>query len=530
MSRMLPTRARFDTDHPAAVEVVGMPPGGELVVRTLGVEVTRLPAAVGEVLLGPLEPGGHTVQLVDAGGVVLASTAVEVDDPTNPSMRYGFVADFRPGREADAVARNLRRLHLTHVQFYDWAYRHADLLGGGEVYHDALGQPVSLETVRGLVHEVQRVGARALGYAAVYAVGNDEWARWSEHAMLDAKGAVYALGDFLQLVDPASAAWSDHLTADLGRAVTSVGFDGFHLDQYGYPKWARRLDGTPVDLEASFTTLLGEVRRVLPDSTLCFNNVNDFPTWATAAADQDAVYIEVWPPHVELGHLAAVATRARSVAPGRPVVVAAYQEVYDTAPPEVADLTTSFTMATLFSHGATQLLCGEADRLLVDPYYVRNHVATEETMDHLARWYDFLVAHGRLLTAPGVVEVTGAYAGPYNDDVDVAWDDVEVCETAAAGRIWRRVTRVGDLLVVHLINLAGQPDTRWDAPREPPREVGPGTLRVRCCGPSAPRVRVADPDGAGFLVDVEVTRDGTHATATLPAPRVWQVVVIGDDA
>ena len=33
---------------------------------------------------------------------------------------------------------NLRRLHLTGVQFYDWAYRHADLLGGGETYDDAL--------------------------------------------------------------------------------------------------------------------------------------------------------------------------------------------------------------------------------------------------------------------------------------------------------------------------------------------------------------------------------------------------------
>ena len=41
------------------------------------------------------------------------------------------------------------------------------------------------------------------------------------------------------------------------------------------------------------------------------------------------------------------------------------------------DLATSFTMATLFSHGATQLLAGEAGRVLVDPYYVDNHVAEQ---------------------------------------------------------------------------------------------------------------------------------------------------------
>ena len=55
----------------------------------------------------------------------------------------------------------LRRLHLTGVQFYDWAYRHADLLGGGEQYDDALGQPVALDTVRRLVEMCHQVGADA---------------------------------------------------------------------------------------------------------------------------------------------------------------------------------------------------------------------------------------------------------------------------------------------------------------------------------------------------------------------------------
>lgn len=530
MTRLLPTRSRFDGGSPAEVEVADAPAGCALVVRRLGDEVTRVEGADGVVPLGALEPGGYSVEALDPSGAVLARTAVEVRRDDHASVRYGFVVDFRSGRDLDAVARNLRRLHLTDVQFYDWAYRHADLVGGGEVYDDALGQPVTLDAVRALVRTVQGVGSRALGYAAVYAVGNAEWDTWRSEAMLDATGTPYALGDFLQLVDPASERWLAHFTADLEKSVAAVGFDGFHLDQYGYPKRATRVDGTVVEVEDSFRTMLGGVRSALPEDTLCFNNVNDFPTWVTAPTGQDVVYIEVWPPHVELGHLATVATRARSVAGGKPVVIAAYQEVYREAPAEVADLATSFTMAALFSHGATQLLCGEADRLLVDPYYVRNHEATEQTMAHLARWYDFLVAHDQLLTDPGIVDVTGAYAGAYNDDVEVSWHGVEVSETPVAGRVWRRVTRVGGLMVVHVVNLAGQHDTRWDAPREQPSELGPGTLRVRCTGPEAPRVRVADPDGSGVLVDVEVVRAGTHASATLPAPYVWQVVVIGDDA
>jgi dextranase len=91
--------------------------------------------------------------------------------------------------------------------------------------------------------------------------------------------------------------------------------------------------------------------------------------------------------------------------------------------------------------------------------------------------------------------------------------------------VWRRITSVGERLVVHLINLVGQEDALWDAPRNPPRPVS-GSLRFRRVGDAMPRVRVADPDAAGRLIDVPVTLDGTHATATLPEFGVWQIVVI----
>ena len=93
-------------------------------------------------------------------------------------------------------------------------------------------------------------------------------------------------------------------------------------------------------------------------------------------------------------------TRARAAGAGKPVVIAAYQSVYTTTPAAAADLATAFTMATLYSHGATQLLAGESDRLLVDPYYVRNHVAEPTTAAMLRRWYDFLVEHDELSSTP----------------------------------------------------------------------------------------------------------------------------------
>ncbi|WP_448811317.1 glycoside hydrolase family 66 protein [Agromyces bauzanensis] len=521
---LLPTRASYAAGEPVAVEV-SAPDGarGTLSVWRLG-ELVHRENGVGSGIrsLDALGPGGYGLEL-EVDGVV-ARTAIEVTDDDRARLRYGFVASYRPGKDTESVARFARRLHLNGILFYDWAYRHAELLGGGEQYDDALGQPISLATVRELVGAVQAVGSRAYGYAAVYAVGPNEWDRWNEHALLAPSGEPYALGDFLFLVDPAATPWLEHFRGELARAVEEIGFDGFHLDQYGYPKFAAAPDGRVIDVSDSFLRGIQGVREALPGARLVFNNVNDFPTWRTASAPQDAVYIEVWEPHLTLGALAAVVNRARAVRSGQPIVVAAYQHVYDRADAAASDRATALTMATLFSHGATQLLAGEAGRLLVDPYYVRNHAAEPQTLDLLTRWYDFLVEHDALLLDPAIIEVTGSYAGDYNGDLDVSYLATPVTAEATAGAVWRRITSTPQGLVVHLVNLLGQADTLWDAPRAEPESPGEGILRFRFVRGRTPRVRYADPDGQARLVDLPIHLDGDVAVVTLPEPNVWQVV------
>jgi dextranase len=522
MTELLPTRTVYLIDEPVGIEVRGLGEPAPLTVWHLGDPVASVDvSADGIVELGVLPAGGYGVELGTA------RTALDVVVDRRCVLRYGFVVDYRPARDPAAVQDNLRRLHLTGVQFYDWAYRHADLLGAGEEYRDALGQPVSLATVRTLVRACHEVGSDALGYAAVYAVGRDEWPKWEHDALLTATGAPYALGDFLFVLDPAAPDWLEHFTADLAAATEIVGFDGYHLDQYGYPKLAHRADGKRVDVAQSFVEMITGVRAALPDARLVFNNVNDFPTWATAHTPQNAVYIEVWKPQLTLGHLAQTVTRARADAGGKPVVVAAYQHVYDTAATDAADLATALTMATLFSHGATQLLCGEADRILVDPYYVRNKTADSSTADLLQRYYDFAVAHRDLLFPPGLVEVTSSFAADYNDDIEVSYETVAVEQLATAGTVWRRITRLSPgTYAVHLINLAGQDDTQWDAARKPPARIGTGRLRIRRTGVEPPRVRYASPDAQHRLIDLDLVIDGDYLSAELPEPALWQVVLI----
>jgi len=522
---VLPVKVRYAPDAPVEIEVRHLRGPAVLTVWHLGDPVARRTVdRSGVVDVGPLREGGYGIDVEAAGDV--QRTALQVTANPRGRLRYGFVASYAPEREVEGVSDFVRRLHLDAVQLYDWAYRHANLVGGGETYQDALGQEVSLATVRRLIDALHDVGSDALGYAAVYGVGTDEWPSWQDLALQRSDGEPYALGDFLLLVDPAAPRWQAHLTNDLARSAAAVGFDGFHLDQYGYPRRAVRVDGATVDLARSFPDLIAAVRSALPAARLVFNNVNDFPTWATAGADQDAVYIEVWEPHTTLGSLARLVTRAHAVGGARPVVLAAYQHVYAVAGARAADLAACLTMATVFSHGATQLLAGESGSVLIDPYYVTNHRAEACTLAMLRRWYDFLVEHDELLMEPSAVDVTGSWVGEVNGALDVRYRVVETTEEPVAGAVWRRVVDVGQHLVVHLVNLVGQPDTAWDAPRTEPGDTGPGRLTLRRVGSHLPRVRVADPDGSGRLAQVSVEVEGEHAYAELPPAHVWQVVVV----
>ena len=515
---LLPTQSVY---LPGQAILVEASHPGDLVVTHLGEAVREVRcASPGLVDLGELSVGGYGVAQPSTG----ASSAVQVCASASDRLRYGFVASFRPGKDVEAVARFARRLHLTGIQFYDWAYRHADLLGGGEEYLDALDQPISLATVRALIEALRAVGTRSIGYAAVYGVGNDEWEQWEDAALLDPAGEPYSLADFLRIVDPAHPRWLAHFAADVAAAAREVGFDGFHLDQYGCPKAAVRPNGEVVDVASSFDTLIRGVREAVPGSTLVFNNVNDFPTWSSPSAPQDAVYIEPWEPVTTYEALARVATRARLVGGGKPVVLAAYQAIYDKAARDVGDASTRLTMATLFSHGATQLLAGEDGHILVDPYYVRNMPAEDETLDMLASWYDFLVANDEILVDPGIVDVTASYVGAYNADIDVSFDEAPVCWEAAPGCVWRRVTRAGDALVVHLINLVGQSDTVWDGSHRSAIALRGGTLRLKPLFGRVPRVAAADPDAGSTLIPLDVRIVDGQAVVSLPDLNVWQVL------
>jgi dextranase len=281
-------------------------------------------------------------------------------------------------------------------------------------------------------------------------------------------------------------------------------------------------------LEEAFPALLERLAVEVPEARMIFNNVNDFPTWATARATQSAIYIEVWAPSVRLGHLAGIVTKAREYAPDKAVILAAYLSSYrgDEAAASAAE---RLQHAVVLSHGGTVLLHGEERNVLTEAYYVSNREISAASSDAARRCYDFAVRHGDVLFDRESVDVTRTHLGGENLEVRVE-AQVPVSIDCEPGALWARVIRTKAGLLVSLIDLSGQEDDLWDGPKQaaaPLRGVKVAVERVRH---DAPRFDFAEPDDAPGLARLESRFDGRHDIVELPPFAPWALVLIREDA
>ena len=472
------------------------------------------------------------------GGETTASTALLAASHWRLLPRYGFLSDFNPMEKSGATDSEhvdlLARFHVTAVQFYDWMYRHyrflppADAIDGAdETFTDAMGRVVSLAAVRKRIAECQRSGMATIAYGAVYGPEPEFILDRPDWLLYDAAGEPLHLIERFYITDLRPGGWREHILGEFESAIRDMGFDGIHMDQYGFPKLAYDSDGELVDVGAQFGPLIDEaatrVAAVRDGAAVIFNAVNAWPLTAVAGSDQAAVYIEVWSPHDTYRDLVALVRSARA-ASGKQAILAAYLRAFH-EPGSAAEWSLRFATAVINAAGGHHLLLGEGDAVLREPYYPDHGRLTHDGLSVARRYYDHTAANAHYLHAGDLQPVENYYATGINTALNLVGAPASV--SPEAGKVWIAIAQRPGQYVVNLVNLTGMDDEQWDVARsEPPALEG---LRLEC----EPFIRIqrvtyASPDVIGDNGSPLEVRVDTSGRVSVPLPQLWlwQTIVI----
>jgi dextranase len=404
--------------------------------------------------ISPARPAGYSarlwIKLENELPSIAATTAFDLLSRWRDFPRYGFLTDFSASRaDSDSVLKKLTRFHINGLQFYDWQYRHDQLLALTEEYIDPLGREMSLASVRSMVEDAHRHGMAAMPYLAIYAASADFWRVHLDWALYDEAGKPIAFGEnFLGLMDPsAGAPWSRHLLDEGTRALKSIPFDGLHIDQYGDPKHAWDAHHQPVDLPRAFVNFIQSASDRHPDQTILFNAVGNWPIEALVESAVDFMYIEVWPPDVEYRRLAEIVLNAVRLSRGKAVVIALYLPANHPANNLLAD-------AVILACGGTRIELGEDGRLLSDPYFPRHEEMPPDLHAGLRRFSDFAVRNGEWLR-------------PYtlSSEEKETWSQGELNPrfVTTENSIWAVIRRNPEGYAIQLVNFTGlDSHPRWN--------------------------------------------------------------------
>lgn len=467
-----------------------------------------------------------------------ASTAFDVVSDWRESARYGFLCDFGTGEDShDEDIKSILKFHLNLVQFYDWTYRHHDFLPPEPQFSDMMGKKIDYNVVRHKIDKCHEYGMKAIAYGPIYAAGKDFFDAHKDWALYNSSGEPYKFINtfYIMNISPESP-WHNYIINQYKMAICKAGFDGIHMDTYGFPKIGiSRLNGhEKVErLEENIYGLIDdsrkELEKVKDDVCLIFNNVCNWPVENSAKAPQDAVYIEVWKPYERYFHIQQLIESAIELGQGKPVILAAYLLPFKDDPGDKKASSAALLLtAVIAACGGHHLLIGEENGLLTQGYYV-DHATMEENFVHTMRcYYDYIVRYTQLLFCSGLKDVSMTHID--GDNMEYIFEQVNYSTYGEPGKVWVIVRESFDKKVIHFINLAGNDEDYWNKGKNEPVVQHDIVLKVQVLG--EPKcIYAASPDTdfgrPGFLNYTILDSDrGKVAVIKLPELKYWSMVVI----
>jgi dextranase len=331
-------------------------------------------------------------------------------------------------------------------------------------------------------------------------------------------------GDWLYYMNISpDCGWRTHILNEYHKAANELGFSGIHMDTYGFPKQATDAYGKPIELSRQFAPLINsaanEMKKLDEGNGVIFNAVNNWPVEAVAGSAQDAVYIEVWPPHIHYIDLYNLIRRGKELS-GKPVVLAAYMEPFKDAKTDAdvtgAEMSFLLTNAVIISSGGTQLALGENGCILCDSYYVNHARLRDEFLPLVRRYADFAVRYARLLYNDEGTDISMTCSGGINDDYVFNSPGVRFSVNAEQDTVWTIIHETSTRVSLNLINLRGQ-SSEWNKPKQAPQAVNGITLTLRL-NREITGVYCASPDNASASA-----KEAPYEFTSGPAGRIYTV-------
>jgi len=387
-------------------------------------------------------------------------------------------------------------------------------------------------------------GAAPQAYAPVYAADPDFSQAHPGWLLYRSDGEAQRLGDLLQITDPGSPDWQRHWLENYGPGADALGFGGFHLDTYGYPRQPLDSAGRPVSMAAAYTRFLQVVRAARPADVLSFNQVNGVPRGLELPGPPGYRYVEVWPPNDRWRHLEGLLQRsgeggasvglagskAGFLAPSQAAgVLALYPPVW-TADRAGALRTVVLTEAIATTLGVGLLVFGDDRGCLQHPYYPDYQRLAADESELALRWHRFALRCRDLFT--GGTDTSWYDIGDENGAIsvhcDAAASATPVMPEPDGGAVCARMVRHADWLAVSVLDLTGSQSGSWQEP------TGPGhcervtiTALVDQPGRWIAEAAVLGQDGDRFgpvPAEQRPHREGISIEVVLPVQAGWSVL------
>lgn len=418
-------------------------------------------------------------QLVDS-----YSTGFDVVEKWFQAPRYGFLSEFNPDKKEKDIYQRLeimKNFHLNIVQFYDWMYRHHQLLPLQEEYKDIFSRPLSLRIIRKQIEGCKKNGMLPIAYGAMYGaerkfvVEHPDWIAATKDGVTK-NSLCNDNPEYIQIMNIADdCPWREHIVDQYQQVIEKLGFEGIHIDQYGFPKTYYSLVNNKrelKDMAAEFGRFIEYTRKELGEETaLIFNAVNNWPVEVVASKPQDVVYIEVWSPNDTFYHLRQLILEAKKLANyKKQIILAAYISSLNKKKKisqESGERAARLTAATIFANGGFHLVLGEGANILTDAYYPEFCQLTPEFSRIIRNYYDLITRYSKYLFSQNLRDKSAFLTGGINDEImlEVKGEKINFGPNGEKDSIWTIVRENNKFKTLNLVNLMGIDTTKWDQPQ-----------------------------------------------------------------